>query len=75
MFGATVLLVCALAARFSNDPRAFFGGSNALASAGWEWYQQVNLLQDKYFIEPPDLYELQAYCVSSMVFSLLGVTY
>jgi len=66
MFGATVLLVCVIGARFSNDSRVFLDGSIPL-SAGWEWYQQIDLLQNKSFFSPPDLYELQAYCVSLMV--------
>lgn len=63
MFGATVLLVCALGAHYSNDPRVFLEGTNS-HSAGWKWYSQVHLLEKKCFLQAPSLYELQAYCVS-----------
>ena len=65
MFGAMVLLVCALGARHSDDPRIFLEGTNDTHSAGWKWFRQVDLLRHKNFLFAPSLYELQAYCVRS----------
>ncbi|KAF9063838.1 hypothetical protein BDP27DRAFT_1334504 [Rhodocollybia butyracea] len=39
-FGEAVLAVCALASRYSNDPRVFMHGSQL--SAGFMWMQQVH---------------------------------
>jgi hypothetical protein len=65
MFGATLLLVCALGSRHSDDPRVFLEEANVTQSAGWKWYRQVQLLQNKCFLVVSSLYELQAYCVST----------
>ncbi|VDB82659.1 unnamed protein product [Peniophora sp. CBMAI 1063] len=40
-FGAVVLLVCANAARYSDDPRVLLPGSDNQHSAGYEWFVQV----------------------------------
>ncbi|KAF9010743.1 hypothetical protein BDQ17DRAFT_1346842, partial [Cyathus striatus] len=63
MFGGTVMLVCALASRYSNDPRVFVEGSGATTSAGWKWYSQVNVLRKSLF-KRTSLYELQMYALS-----------
>lgn len=57
-FGAVVLLVCALGARTSDDPRVFLDDEDHL-SAGWAYYEQVPHLRKELF-NPPSLYELQA---------------
>jgi hypothetical protein len=65
MFGAVVLLVYAIASRFSNDPRVFLDGlegKERLLSSGWEWFDQVQMI-NKSLLDPPSLYELQFYCV------------
>ncbi|TFK66545.1 hypothetical protein BDN72DRAFT_823317 [Pluteus cervinus] len=76
-FGAVVLLVCALGAKLSDDPRVFSdismldgqGMSNEekaralLASCGWKWYEQVDLMRAN-LAKRPTLYELQAYALS-----------
>ncbi|KAF9023957.1 hypothetical protein BDZ89DRAFT_989559 [Hymenopellis radicata] len=41
LFGGTVLLVCALGARFSDDPRVTSTGT----TKGWDWYVQVDVLR------------------------------
>ncbi|KAJ6508089.1 fungal-specific transcription factor domain-containing protein [Mycena vulgaris] len=57
-FGAVVLAVCALASRYSEDPRVVLEGTNSKLSSGWEWFRQVrNLRKDLYL--NPTLYDLQ----------------
>ena len=62
-FGSTVLLVCALGARWSEDPRVILPGSNSTHSAGWEWFRQVQWVR-RSLLSPPRLYDLQITCVS-----------
>lgn len=62
-FGATVLLVCALGSKYSDDPRVFVEGSNSTRSAGWHWYEQVRNLRSSFFARA-SLHELQAHVVS-----------
>lgn len=57
-FGSTVLLVCALGARFSDDPRVILEGSNSQHSAGWVWFRQVQWIK-RSLLAPPTLYDLQ----------------
>ncbi|KAF9526614.1 fungal-specific transcription factor domain-containing protein [Crepidotus variabilis] len=61
-FGATVLLVCALGAKFSDDNRVLAEGTDSWLSAGWKYYRQVKLLREN-TNEKPSLYELQAYAL------------
>ena len=65
-FGATVLLVCANAARFTEDPRVLLDGSDDRHSAGWRWYQQVENTQ-RLELSPATLYELQLCAVRVIV--------
>lgn len=65
-FGASVLLVCAIGARFSDDPRVSLEEySNTPHSSGWEWFRQVQLVR-KSLLAPPRLYDLQICCVRSI---------
>lgn len=62
-FASTVLLVCAIGARFCDDSRVSledFG--NTPHSSGWEWFRQVQLVR-KSLLAPPRLYDLQICCV------------
>ncbi|KAL0069032.1 Gypsy retrotransposon integrase-like protein 1 [Marasmius tenuissimus] len=61
--GATVLAVCALGSRYSNDPRVFYPGSTSQHSVGWRWIKQLQLMPTT-FLYPPSLYQVQAYIVS-----------
>ncbi|KAJ8073388.1 Gypsy retrotransposon integrase-like protein 1 [Marasmius tenuissimus] len=58
--GATVLAVCALGSRYSNDPRVFYPGSTSQHSVGWRWIKQLQLMPTT-FLYPPSLYQVQAY--------------
>ncbi|KAJ7138274.1 fungal-specific transcription factor domain-containing protein, partial [Mycena epipterygia] len=44
-FGAVVLGVCALASRYSDDPRVILEETNSRLSSGWEWFRQVRDLR------------------------------
>ncbi|KAF9446214.1 hypothetical protein P691DRAFT_733649 [Macrolepiota fuliginosa MF-IS2] len=61
-FGATVLLVCALGSRYSDDSRVFVEGSESTRSAGWKWFEQVRVLRASFF-KRTSLHELQAYAL------------
>lgn len=64
-FGSTVLLVCALGSRWSDDPRVILPGTNSGHSAGWEWFRQVQWVR-RSLLSPPRLYDLQISAVSCM---------
>ncbi|KAF9034244.1 hypothetical protein BDZ89DRAFT_1130785 [Hymenopellis radicata] len=64
-FGGVLLLVCAIGARASNDPRVFLDGQSE-HSSGWKWFQQVRSIPRGLF-ETPSLYDLQ-HCVLSAEF-------
>ncbi|EPQ54349.1 hypothetical protein GLOTRDRAFT_78355 [Gloeophyllum trabeum ATCC 11539] len=63
-FGAVLMMVCATAARYSDDPRVMLEGHDSPASAGWKWFHQVQDAR-KSMLAPTTLYDLQLY-------SLLG---
>ncbi|KAG5634613.1 hypothetical protein H0H81_001376 [Sphagnurus paluster] len=65
-FGSTVLLVCAVAGCFLDDPRVMDdppdGGPQNAHSSGWKWFAQVPLIKPATF-NAPCLYELQFYAL------------
>ncbi|KAI0706989.1 fungal-specific transcription factor domain-containing protein [Earliella scabrosa] len=63
-FGSTVLLVCANGARFTDDPRVLLEDNNIPQSAGWKWFQQVQMVR-KSLLAPPRLYDLQIYALTA----------
>ena len=71
-FGATLLLVCANGARYSEDPRVLLDGYDDPLSAGWKWFKQVESVC-KISFAPVQLYHLQTYAVwVSLNFTLRG---
>ncbi|KAK0183806.1 hypothetical protein F5146DRAFT_1229357 [Armillaria mellea] len=73
LYAGTLLLVCALGARYSNDPRIFStqpGGSEA----GWRYFEQLTsfqtALQDR---TTTTLYELQIHCLSVLYLQAVGL--
>ncbi|KAK0477292.1 fungal-specific transcription factor domain-containing protein [Armillaria novae-zelandiae] len=73
LYAGTLLLVCALGARHSNDPRIFstqLGGSEA----GWRYFEQLTsfqtALQDR---TSTTLYELQIHCLSVLYLQAVGL--
>ncbi|KAK1221321.1 Gypsy retrotransposon integrase-like protein 1 [Marasmius sp. AFHP31] len=57
-FGATVLAICAVASRQSNDPRTLCEGTTSEHSLGWKYFRQIPLIRDS-FTEPPSIYDIQ----------------
>ncbi|KAF7353676.1 hypothetical protein MVEN_01052500 [Mycena venus] len=73
-FGSTLLMVCSLGARYSDDPRVTLDcveGDRAFHSAGWKWYNQVCVIP-KHLIYKPDLYELQTVALSALYLQVLS---
>ncbi|KAK0204269.1 fungal-specific transcription factor domain-containing protein [Desarmillaria ectypa] len=64
-FGATLLLVLAVASRYSDDPRVLASPSSKLSS-GWRFFEQVRIFKNAIY-DPASLYELQ--------FAVLGAIY
>ncbi|KAJ7157352.1 fungal-specific transcription factor domain-containing protein [Mycena filopes] len=62
-FGAVVLGVCALASRYSDDPRVFLEGADSEHSGGWKWFRQVRPLRVSFSPEP-SLAQLQLLILS-----------
>ncbi|KAL1740261.1 fungal-specific transcription factor domain-containing protein, partial [Schizophyllum fasciatum] len=69
-FGSTVLAVCAVAARFANEPSTWLDGDPL--SAGWMYFDQINLMRKQSLFEVSSLYEIQCYCICVMY--LFGTT-
>lgn len=71
-FGQVTLMLCAIAARFSDDPRVLLDGGHdqSLHSAGWKWFSQVEVTR-RSLLTPPCLYDLQIYCVSFLSLFLI----
>ncbi|KAJ7653402.1 fungal-specific transcription factor domain-containing protein [Mycena rosella] len=61
-FAKTVLLVCAVGARYSTDPRVSTSGTD---TAGWKWFNQVDPCGHLLHIYPT-AYDIQAYCLSAL---------
>lgn len=55
--GSVVLLVCAIGARFSDDPRVFF--TESTLSAGWQWFDLAHKLGERP-LAPASLFDIQA---------------
>ncbi|KAG6917730.1 hypothetical protein DXG01_001381 [Tephrocybe rancida] len=65
-FGTVLLLVCAVASRYSDDPRILLDGfETTLSTGGWKWFHQVQQVK-RSVLAPPSLYDLQYYCLSVM---------
>ncbi|KAL0577502.1 Gypsy retrotransposon integrase-like protein 1 [Marasmius crinis-equi] len=64
-FGAVVLAVCALGARFSDDERVLSVPGHTL-SAGWKWFKQIHPTCRTTAFDMPSLYELQYYCLAGL---------
>ncbi|KAJ7304700.1 fungal-specific transcription factor domain-containing protein [Mycena albidolilacea] len=60
-FAGTLLLVCAIASRWSMDPATAEKG----LECGWEWFDQVPLAGNR-LLSRPTLYDLQHYCLAAL---------
>ncbi|KAJ3783074.1 fungal-specific transcription factor domain-containing protein [Lentinula aff. detonsa] len=63
-FSATLLAVCAIGSRHSNDPRVLTDESQ-LRSAGWKYFKQIRLSRAS-FVEPVSLFEVQLYALCTI---------
>jgi hypothetical protein len=63
-FARVLLLLCAVASRFHDDPRVRLEESQPL-SAGWKWFRQAQMTR-LLLISNPSLYDVQAQCVSRL---------
>ncbi|KAJ3874892.1 fungal-specific transcription factor domain-containing protein [Lentinula edodes] len=64
-FGGLVLAICALGARFSDDPRVFEEHTSNERSIGWKWIRQIEPIKGS-FTDPPTIHEIQLYTVYVM---------
>ncbi|KAJ3558753.1 hypothetical protein NM688_g738 [Phlebia brevispora] len=81
-FGATVLLVCALGAKFSEDPRVLLEGVDSVHASGWKWFRAVQSERKAFRMQQPCLRDMQicclageflhSSCVAQMSFSIIG---
>ncbi|KAJ7137562.1 fungal-specific transcription factor domain-containing protein [Mycena crocata] len=65
-FAKTLLLVCAVGARYSGDLRVSISDTSTSTSetAGWKWFDQVEL-SGHLVRSHPTLYDLQTYCLAA----------
>lgn len=61
-FGATVLLVCAIGCRYTEDPRVVHEMSTSTSCTAWNFFCQVTKLKKLSYL-PHSLYEAQIYPV------------
>ncbi|KAF8998912.1 fungal-specific transcription factor domain-containing protein [Cyathus striatus] len=71
-----LLLVCAVGSRYTEtiDKRTFVDGVDSPYSAGWKWYNQVQVVKPS-LVDPPTLYDMQLYGVSTQIILILTDTY
>ncbi|KAJ7664066.1 fungal-specific transcription factor domain-containing protein [Mycena rosella] len=63
-FASTLLLVCAIGSRWSDDPRVIApAGATGRLACGWTWFDQVPLV-GKHLFGEATLYDLQYYCLA-----------
>ncbi|KAF8160814.1 fungal-specific transcription factor domain-containing protein [Crassisporium funariophilum] len=70
-FGMTVLLVCALASRYSQDPRVLVDGDDSCLSSGWRYFVQVPIHRNA-LLYSSTIYDLQYYCLA--IIYLIGTS-
>ncbi|KAF9001492.1 fungal-specific transcription factor domain-containing protein [Cyathus striatus] len=61
-FGGVVLLVCAVGSKFCEDERTKLDGEESMHSAGWKYFNQVQMVK-KSLLRPPGLWDLQKQCL------------
>jgi hypothetical protein len=70
-YGMTVLLVCALGARYSQDPRVLMPGDSNGFSSGWRYFCQVPIHRN-YLFHTFSLFDLQYYALALIYFNGTG---
>lgn len=66
-FAMVLLLVCATANRYCDDPRVSAVSYDHCLSPGWGWFYKAQEMQRSMMFKP-SLYDLQAYCVINLIF-------
>ncbi|KAK0210026.1 fungal-specific transcription factor domain-containing protein [Desarmillaria ectypa] len=61
-FADALLLICAIASGYSDDPRVLLEGERSRHSSGWKWANQV-VHTHKPLMRSPSLYNLQSLCL------------
>ena len=61
-FGATVLLVCAIGCRYTEDPRVVHEITTSTSCTAWKFFNQITKLKKLHY-RPHSLYEAQTYPV------------
>lgn len=64
-FGATVLLVCAIGCRYSEDPRVTHEVTSTTSCTAWKFFNQLLKLHKVKYL-PHSLYEAQVYPVRAL---------
>ena len=67
VFGATVLLVCALGARFSYDYASLLPGAAHWQLCGWPWFEEVREKRKLMPLTPTTLRDVQVAVVSFLL--------
>ncbi|KAK0462413.1 fungal-specific transcription factor domain-containing protein, partial [Desarmillaria tabescens] len=62
-FADVVIFVCAVASRYSDDPRVLFDGQHSAQSSGWKWVHQVVSTFKLSIRGTATLYNLQFICL------------
>jgi hypothetical protein len=63
-FAEKLLLVCAIASRYSDDPRVLLDDMPARESCGWKWFSQVEVSRYS-LLKVPSTDSMQFCCVSN----------
>ncbi|GJE89793.1 Zn(II)2Cys6 transcription factor [Phanerochaete sordida] len=74
-FGAIVLLICAIGARFSTNPAVLPPGSTTWHRAGFRYYDQVQTVRKLMPRSKATLYDLQVVALAGAFISTLGLPY
>ncbi|EKM58715.1 uncharacterized protein PHACADRAFT_253207 [Phanerochaete carnosa HHB-10118-sp] len=74
-FGATVLLVCAVSARFSENPAVLPPGTTDWQWAGWQWFQQVQSARKLIPLAAATLYDLQVAVLAAAYIGTSSIPY
>ncbi|KAI0080937.1 hypothetical protein K474DRAFT_1704231 [Panus rudis PR-1116 ss-1] len=63
-FGSVVLLVCACASKFCDDPRVMLEEADSQLSVGWKYFRQVQVLSNR-LLTTPSLLDVQIIVLSA----------
>ncbi|GJE89794.1 Zn(II)2Cys6 transcription factor [Phanerochaete sordida] len=74
-FGAVLLLVCALGARFANNPASLPSGVTSWQLEGWRWFNQVRITRKLISMTKTSLYDLQVIVLAAAYVASLGLPY